>query len=501
MYKFIRYFQLVLASVFISIYPVYSYATAFPVIQPTIQVKFPTIYPSSSNMPSGGNPGTQGQSAAGAAVGAVGAASVVCFLASPSPCNPSVAVAPSGVVTPPGWVPPSSPTAAPQPPGSVPTQGPVSWQPGGDSANESEACAKVSAFLQAHNAPSSTCTVVGRGVINYSNHDFYLSTYGGDSCPAGYKANSSSSCSYDVSGASGAVQKPAGTPCQVLTDGGSVHWDTANPACADPGAGPFWTDSDGNKESLSNGTFSVVSSDGKNKADIGPVSGNTLPIIQTITAIGADGQTHTFTSSTSVDSTGTVTSQSFTIDGKSVTQDEYNKTVAGNPPSTSMEDSKANTNTGTGSNASGTTSTGGASSITCQQVGTCGVAQESTQTGILATIKSIYDAITGASANTNVDSKPDYNPRDPDVSVFNGLTLPSLNLDWIMHLFPDPVCTDIKLDVPLALDGHTNKMVIPICEQLPWLRTVFGYGWDGMTALTIANMFIRTRADGKVNPS
>ncbi len=358
--------------------PAFSYATAFPVIQPTIQIKFPTIYPNASSMPSGGGGTGSINDGKGIAAGAVGAAAAAVCLS--VDCASSVATGPSGVATPPGWVKPS-PTAVPQPPGSVPLQGPVSWQPGGDSATESEACAKVTAFLLAHSAPSSTCTVLGRGVIHYSNHDFYISTYGGDSCPAGYKSNSSGSCSYDVSGASGAVQKPAGTPCQVLTDGGSVRWDTANPACAAPSAGPYWTDSDGNQESMNNGTLSVVSSDGRNKTNVGPAAGNSLPIIQTLTGPDSTGQLHDFKSTTTIDSYGNIATQDYSIDGHPVSQDEYNKTLAGPPPTTSMENSKANTNAGTGSNASGTTTVGGSTpqtKITCSDVNTCGVAQDGT---------------------------------------------------------------------------------------------------------------------------
>ena len=349
--------------------PSFSYATAFPVIRPTIQPNLPSIYPTAQAMPPGGG-GTgsinDGKGIATAAVGAVAAA--ICFSVD---CTSSMAMTGKGTAQPSGW--PSDSSGAPTPPSTASASYPASdcGSPGG-------------AWVLDHVASDGQC--VYSSPLSQSLWATGYAT-GPATCPSGYAMGSGNSCTLS---SSADVQKPANTPCQAIMSNGQPHWDTSNPACASHGAGPYWTDSDGNKESLDTGTgtFSVVSSDGKNKTTVGPGAGNSTPIVQELQGPDSTGTIHDFKSTTSIDSNGNITGQTYTIDGKPVTQDEYLKTLGGNPPSTTMENSTANTgsNAGTGSGSSSV-------NITCDQVGTCGVAQDSTLKDVAAKTGAIQTSL------------------------------------------------------------------------------------------------------------
>jgi|GEM_PF-4623231 len=482
MFKYLRHLHLLIVAIAMTVFPVISYATAFPVIQPTIQPKFPTVYPSASAMPPGG--GGTGSINDGKAIGAVSVGAAAAAICLSMDCTSSIATGPAGIAQPAGW--PSDPsTGKPTPPATASQAPPASastdcWTTiHGIYGANSDAYVKLTSVGFAgyiNGQPYYSCTVVSNNVTN----TWYTTpgTSAAPSCPAGYTA-SGSSCNLS---SPADVQKPDGTPCQVMTDGGSVRWDTSNPACASHGAGPYWTDSDGNKESMNNGTFSVVSSDGNNKTNIGPAAANSTPVIQKLIGNGTDGLQHTFVTNTTLDSNGNVTKQTYTIDGKPVTQTEYTKTIAGTPPTTTIEQSPANTNVNVSTPAQ---------TVTCNDVGTCGVAQETTQTGILSMITSIYKWLTGAT-DLSTTAQPDYNPQQNDTSLLGGIALPSLDLSWLSRIFPQPNCTDIMLDFQLSPLTHNDPMKIPICEMLPPVREALSYFWYMITAISVASILVET---------
>ena len=362
----------VLLSLFVAmqlLLPSFSYAFVFP--EPIV-VQQPVGYPDAVSLPSSGSSGGSGSiPVSGFPVGKV--AGVVCPLGNCSATT--VAMAPVGINLPVGW--PSDPaTGKPTPPSSAPQAPPASastdcWATiHGIYGANSDAYVKLTSVGFAgyiNGQPYYSCTVVSNNVTN----TWYTTpgTSAAPSCPAGYTA-SGSSCNLS---SPADVQKPAGTPCQVMTDGGSAHWDSSNPACASHGAGPYWTDTDGSQQSLSNGTFSVVSADGKSKTTVGPADSNVTPIHNWFTMTDSSGVPHTIETITNLDSGGSVIGQSYKVDGVPVTQSNYNDLLNGKdyPASPSSP-----------STASGTTTTSPGNStqtkITCSDVNTCGVAQDTT---------------------------------------------------------------------------------------------------------------------------
>ena len=481
MFKYLRYLHLLIAALSMAVMPVISYAFALPA--PTLAPATPIAFPSAQSLPQPMGSGTAGVGKILSKVPGGQVAGVICMTIN---CSSTMAIVPQGIIPPAGW--PTDQSGAPVPPSTASgtSQDVIATVAAGPSECTGKTKSCLDPGMQAWGAS------IGKpvkywtdGPYWYYAHVFadgsfqidWYGTIGGSttSCPSGYSSSGSGCNLTDAS----AVQKPAGTPCQTILSNGQPHWDTSNPECASHGAGPYWTDSDGNKETLDtgNGTFSVVSGDGKTQTQVGPVSGNTTPITTTQTITDTDGKPHTVTTVTNLDSNGNVTNQTQLVDGIPITQENLDKLRNGTPSTSLPTDS---TNSGTSSPA-----------ITCTTVGTCGVAQETTQSGILGMVTSIYKWLTGTS-DLSTTTQPDYNPKQNDTSALGGIALPSLDLDWLNRIFPQPQCTDIQLDFQLLPNSHNDPMTIPVCKMFPPIRSGLEYFWYMCTAITVASILLET---------
>ncbi|OHX18392.1 hypothetical protein BI343_09265 [Chromobacterium amazonense] len=72
--------------------------------------------------------------------------------------------------------------------------------------------------------------------------------------------------------------------------------------------------------------------------------------------------------------------------------------------------------------------------------------------------------------------------------------MPSLDLNWLQKLFPNPECSPIHLTIPMGIAG-VIPMDIDICKHLAPMREGLSYGWYSITALTIAGMFLKTKPE------
>ncbi|WP_162897070.1 MULTISPECIES: hypothetical protein [Chromobacterium] len=278
-------------------------------------------------------------------------------------------------------------------------------------------------------------------------------------CPAGYTRDGASCNLFSPLN----VLKPYGTPCSIIRDGSKFKTDSQNPACGNTTDGAI---------QMSNGTFSVVTDDNIKVYESMVAMRDKTPAANI--SLTSDGLTQV----KSYDKATNTTTTTSIKDGKVVgTSTEAGNTTS-NPPGTG-----AGTGTGTGG-----------TPITCQQVGTCGVSQEATQQGVKTGIDKLVNLVTDM---TKVDSsspgKGDLPSNDTDFSILSGITMPSLSLDWLMKMFPDPECTDIQLDIPMM--SSTNTMTIPVCKYLPPIRNAMTWFWYGVAALTIMGIFLGTKPE------
>lgn len=275
-------------------------------------------------------------------------------------------------------------------------------------------------------------------------------------CPPGYLQVGGSCIIKDPS-----VVKKTGVTCSIVRVGNTYSFDGTNPACDGAKNGQYQM-ADGNVYDASSGNVVIYPSwdDVKNKNPAATVS----PTV--------DGGTQV----KSYDKVSNTTTTTTIKDGKVVSSTTEAGNTTSNPPGTG---------TGTGT---------GGTPITCQQVGTCGVSQETTQQGVKTGVDKLVNLVTDM---TKVDSsspgKGDLPSNDTDFSLLSGMTMPSLSLDWLMKMFPDPQCTDIQLDMPMM--SSTNSMTIPVCKYLPPIRNAMIWFWYGVTALTIMGMFLGTKPE------
>ncbi|MGR2663163.1 hypothetical protein ACUXVY_16390 [Chromobacterium haemolyticum] len=186
------------------------------------------------------------------------------------------------------------------------------------------------------------------------------------SCPPGYTLNGAD-CNISVPPAQ--VMKPSTTPCSIVAKGNSYSFDSQNPSCP----------TDGVRDN-GNGTFSVVKDDNVKVYNSMVDMRADKPSITVVP--NADGSTTVKQYFANNDTTISTTVKDGVV--KSQT------TESGNTANTG-----SGTGTGTGTGAGTGTGTGTKpTDITCEKVGTCGVAQDSTLKGIASSMSDFFKNFT-----------------------------------------------------------------------------------------------------------
>lgn len=197
--------------------------------------------------------------------------------------------------------------------------------------------------------------------------------------PAGYTC-SGDSC--NLSNPS-VVQKPAGMDCEAYFAGGNFSFDNTNPSCIAGMKSGYVTAGDGTRVSTRGG-FMIVQAPSSDdiQAAIQPTATGSR-----IYTLGNSSQGKIQTVTTDIDYvTGASGAGAMVV--KSQTVADGNKLGDLGIP-------------GAGTGTTPGTGTGTQNPpVTCEQVGTCGVAQEATQKGVLDQIKSIFQALSPDATKT-----------------------------------------------------------------------------------------------------
>lgn len=201
-------------------------------------------------------------------------------------------------------------------------------------------------------------------------------------CPTGYTL-SGSTC--NLSSAS-SVQKPLGTPCQILRTGNSFAYDASNPSCPVAPASNGMIASDGSTIGVNGGTVTVVPALGTNATTpeaakpvvtVTPNASGTTTVNQQITYV-YNNQTYTTNVNTEIDAGGKVVGQSQVTQAGAGTLTQ---------PGTANPEQK---------------------SVTCTDIGTCDVAKDGTLQGVKTGVEQVRDKLTVQGTTPNTTHDPLY---------------------------------------------------------------------------------------------
>ncbi|MDE1715937.1 hypothetical protein PWG14_26085 [Chromobacterium amazonense] len=400
---------------------------------------------------------TVGQVITGAAITIGASAASTCSTCTNKGPVP-VATSPAAMAQPPNWG--RDPASGkPVPPPSMPNDVAARTAAAGQPLCDSWSAATHIPTTAVYTGPGSIACMSGNAV--YQNFNVTLSDPPGYSCTV-------ASC--DLTNQS-AAQKPPGMDCEAYFAAGNFSFDNTNPSCIAGMKSGYVTAGDGTRVSTRGG-FMIVQAPSKDdiEAAIQPT-----PTGSRILTLGNSSNGKIQTVSTDIDYvTGASGGGAMVVKSQTVQDGNKIGDLVG-----------AGTGTGTGTGTQNPP-------VTCQDVGTCGVAQEATQKSVLDTIKSILD---GTAVSEKTD-KPNTEMPDnqPDFSALTGLSMPSLDLNWLQKLFPNPECSPIHLTIPMGIAG-VIPMDIDICKHLAPMRDGLSYGWYSITALTIAGMFLKTKPE------
>ncbi|WP_139165623.1 hypothetical protein [Chromobacterium amazonense] len=400
---------------------------------------------------------TVGQVITGAAITIGASAAATCSTCTNQGPVP-VATSPGGMAQPPNWG--RDPASGkPVPPPTVPSPGSAA----GRQSYGSSYCRQLyaSRYPDVRYAYGSCISDSAGGTIdgNVPNNQ---------PAPSGYSCTGADTCNLSDPSA---VQKPSGMDCEAYFAAGNFSFDNTNPSCIAGMKAGYVTAGDGTRVSTRGG-FIVVQPPSKDdiEAAIQPT-----PTGSRILTLGNSSNGKIQTVSTDIDYvTGASGGGAMVVKSQTVQDGNKIGDLIG-----------AGTGAGTGTGTQNPP-------VTCQDVGTCGVAQEATQKSVLDTIKSILDG-TAVSEKTDKPST-DIPDNTPDFSAITGMSMPSLDLNWLQKLFPNPECSPIHLTIPMGIAG-VIPMDIDICKHLAPMREGLSYGWYSITALTIAGMFLKTKPE------
>lgn len=335
---------------------------------------------------------TVGQVITGAAI-TIGASAAATCTTCTNKGPVSVGMSPAGMALPSGWS-RNAGTGAPTPPATTPPSG------GGDPSAPGPGSAPmdVANWYALHHpdmmcGPNSSAVAISPTLFRcWASNSTWTNEWtppAAPTCPAGYVMNGGS-CAVGSDGPD-AVQKPTGMDCEAYFKAGKFSFDNLNPTCLAAAKDGFATAGDGTKVMMSGGGMTVIPA-GKTDptAVIEPTATGARVMV-----LGNSSDGKVQTSSTELEYI-TGASGGMTVTGQSVT--------AGNHLGGS---STPGTGTGTGT---GTVP----QKITCQDVNTCGVAQDSTLSNIAANLKDFF-----ANFTTVVQVPQIYTPnRDTFKSKF-----------------------------------------------------------------------------------
>lgn len=272
------------------------------------------------------------------------------------------------------------------------------------------------------------------------------------SCPSGY-THEGSTCKLT---APDQVKKPAtkGDPCVIIRNGNRFS-ALSDAACENTDVPLQIIDANGNLISITSDGF-IVSLPGQDKAKAwGEISANG----QTMTITQNAEATKDYPLGATYVTTITNTGSKSVVTNQTVTAGQTDKPAAGTQTP----------------------------SLTCEQLGTCGVAQETTLKAILNAVNSITGVGDLADAPDTTIEIP-----DADTSFMPNLETPDLDMGILKELFPKPKCTDPDIKVN-ALFLRNVDVPIPYCDWASKIRPLVGYLWYALTALAMVKILANVR--------